>query len=83
MANSKEFYRHFQAKSNLQTTLKSKHPQNKHTAVSISLFLTSNTHSNHSHILGKVMIQTQRLTFTICFEIVGPPLKEKTHAGIS
>lgn len=29
------------------------------------------------------MIQTQRLTFTICFEIVGPLLKEKTQAGIS
>lgn len=29
------------------------------------------------------MIQTQRVTFTICFEIVGPPLNEKTQAGIS
>lgn len=83
MANSKEFYRHFQGKSNLQITLKTKHPQNKHPAVPISLFLTSNTHSNHSHILRKVMFQTQRLTFTICFEIVGPPLNEKTQAGIS
>lgn len=79
MANSKEFYRHFQAKSNLQITLK-----NKQTPSSINqLIFTSNTYSNHGHILGKIMIQTQRLTFTICFEIVGPLLKEKTQAGIS
>lgn len=58
-------------------------PQNKHPAVSITLFLTSDTYSNHSHILSKAMTQTQRLTFAICFEIVGPPLKEKTQAGVS
>lgn len=58
-------------------------PQNKHPAVPITLFFRSNTYSNRSHILSKAMTQAQRLTFAICFEIVGPPLKEKTQAGIS
>lgn len=53
-------------------------PQNKHPAGSIKLFLTSNTYSNHSHILSKAMTQAQRFTFAICFEIVGPPLKKNT-----
>lgn len=29
------------------------------------------------------MTQTQRLTFAIYFEIVGPPLKKPTQAGTS
>lgn len=53
------------------------------TPSNIKLSLISNTYSNHSHILSKAMTQTQRLTFAIYFEIVGPPLKKPTQAGTS
>lgn len=53
------------------------------TPSNIKLSLISNTYSNHSHILSNAMTQTQRLTFAIYSEIVGPPLKKPTQAGTS